>query len=185
MSTQRTILLVGDAGAERDAALEVLKTANGGGEIRVLSEPAAALKLMSSEKIDCVFSYSRSGPESSVDFLTEVWHRAPSSGRFVIAPKIDADTQLRCAFGAHHYLTAPLNPKAVVAALEMSRGKEAILPNERVQLLIARMRSLPSKPTIYFEVMRELDSPNGNATKIAELIQRDPGISAKVIQVVN
>jgi putative nucleotidyltransferase with HDIG domain len=47
------------------------------------------------------------------------------------------------------------------------------------------MRTLPSRPSLYLEVMRELRSSNANAKIVGELVAKDLAISTKLIQVVN
>ncbi|MGZ8900993.1 MAG: HDOD domain-containing protein, partial [Limisphaerales bacterium] len=47
------------------------------------------------------------------------------------------------------------------------------------------MRTLPSRPSLYLEVMRELRSPAASASTVGELVEKDLAISTKLIQVVN
>ena len=47
------------------------------------------------------------------------------------------------------------------------------------------MRTLPSRPSLYLEVMRELRSPTASAATVGELVEKDLAISTKLIQVVN
>jgi putative nucleotidyltransferase with HDIG domain len=47
------------------------------------------------------------------------------------------------------------------------------------------MRTLPSRPSLYLEVMRELRSPTASASTVGELVEKDLAISTKLIQVVN
>ena len=179
MSTETSILLVSDERAEQEAILRVLRSANPHGQVAVEDNQAAALKRIAEERFHCVFCQLRAGAEESVNFLTEVWNCAPNSGRFVIARGIDAETQIRCAFGSHHYLATPLHPNAVQAAIASAQAQDAILPDDRVQILISRMRTLPSKPSIYFEVMRELHAENATATAIAAADQERRGYRVK------
>lgn len=185
MSTGKSLLLFCDEPAQQEAALQILRAANPQGQIFVADDHDAAFDRLAREKFDCVFCCSQSGPEAAVNFLTEVWNRTPTVSRFVLAPSIDPETQVRCAFGAHHYLATPLQPRAVQNAIEEAALKYEILPNYRVQLLISHIRHLPSRPSIYFEVLRELHSPNADPAVVAELIQKDIGIASKLLQIVN
>jgi len=47
------------------------------------------------------------------------------------------------------------------------------------------MRTLPSRPSLYLEIMRELRPNNANAKVVGELVSKDLAISTKLIQVVN
>lgn len=51
--------------------------------------------------------------------------------------------------------------------------------------MIAKFRNLPSVPTIYNQVITELESPSGSFEEVARLIAQDPLMTAKILQVVN
>src|SRR5207245_2738188 len=45
--------------------------------------------------------------------------------------------------------------------------------------------TLPSLPTLYIEVMEVMDAPNGTLAQVGKLIERDMGMAAKLLQLVN
>jgi HD-like signal output (HDOD) protein len=47
------------------------------------------------------------------------------------------------------------------------------------------MQTLPSPPPLYAEVIEVAQSPDGSLDKIGEIIQRDIGMTAKILQLVN
>jgi HD-like signal output (HDOD) protein len=48
-----------------------------------------------------------------------------------------------------------------------------------------QMRWLPSPPSIYFNLLQEMRSPNASVDRIGQLIAQDPAVSAKVLQLAN
>jgi HD-like signal output (HDOD) protein len=44
---------------------------------------------------------------------------------------------------------------------------------------------LPSVPSVYFQVLKELQSPHARIDKIGEIVGTDPGMTAKLLQLVN
>jgi HD-like signal output (HDOD) protein len=51
--------------------------------------------------------------------------------------------------------------------------------------LIGQLGTLPSFPTLYVEIMKELDSPYSLVQSVAAIIAKDPGMTAKMLQIVN
>src|SRR6202034_2978370 len=51
--------------------------------------------------------------------------------------------------------------------------------------VISRLGKLPSMPTLYFEILRQLDSPGATVENVGRIIAQDPGMTAKMLQLVN
>src|SRR5262249_8047361 len=109
----------------------------------------------------------------------------PKTVRFFLSASIDSDVMVTCVLGAHHFLQKPLDLSALQAALHRADSMNRLLRNERIQSLVSRMRTLPSRPSLYLELMRELLSSNARAITVGELVAKDLAISARLIQVVN
>jgi HD-like signal output (HDOD) protein len=54
-----------------------------------------------------------------------------------------------------------------------------------IQRILPSLRKLPATPRLYVQVTDELRSPNGSLDVVADLIRRDPVMSAKMLQLVN
>jgi len=54
-----------------------------------------------------------------------------------------------------------------------------------IKTLLPRIRKLPATPNLYIEVTEELRNPSGSLDVVARLIQEDPVVSAKLLQLVN
>jgi HD-like signal output (HDOD) protein len=59
------------------------------------------------------------------------------------------------------------------------------MPSQAVQALIAQMHHVPSPPTTYFKIVKEIQSPYASVEKIADYISEDPAVTAKVLQLAN
>src|SRR5207248_5648725 len=46
--------------------------------------------------------------------------------------------------------------------------------------LVSRIDSVPSLPSLYFEVVRELEGPDPSLQKVGKIIARDAGMTAKI-----
>jgi putative nucleotidyltransferase with HDIG domain len=144
-----------------------------------------ALAALEKNDFECVFCDLQEGPEAGANFLQEVWKQRPRTVRFLIAKSLSPDLLVTCALGSHHFVPKPLEVLAVSAALSRADSINQYMRNDRIQSLVSRMRTLPSRPSLYLEVMRELRSPTANATTVGEIVEKDLAMSSKLIQVVN
>lgn len=59
------------------------------------------------------------------------------------------------------------------------------IPRIDLPALIERIHTLPSLPEVATKLVSMVNDPSITASEVAELVQKDPGISAKVLRVVN
>lgn len=144
-----------------------------------------ALVALEKNDFECVFCDLTSGPEVGAQFLQEVWKLRPRTVRFLLARSMTPDLMVTCALGANHFLQKPLDALTLGSAFSRADAINQFVRNDRIQSLVSRMRTLPSRPSLYIEVMRELRSPTASATTVGELVAKDLAISTKLIQVVN
>ncbi|MGZ8939357.1 MAG: HDOD domain-containing protein [Limisphaerales bacterium] len=144
-----------------------------------------ALAALEQEDFEVVLCDLVSGPEVGAQFLQEVWKQRPRTVRFLLARGLTPDLMVTCALGSHHFLQKPLDALTIASALTRADAINQYVRNDRIQSLVSRMRTLPSRPSLYLEVMRELRSPAASASTVGELVEKDLAISTKLIQVVN
>src|SRR5687768_17386680 len=144
-----------------------------------------ALAALEKHDFECVFCDLTSGPEVGSQFLQEIWKLRPRTVRFLLARSITPDLMVTCALGSNHFLQKPLDALTLGSALSRADAINQFVRNDRIQSLVSRMRTLPSRPSLYIEVMRELRSPTASATTVGEIVEKDLAISTKLIQVVN
>ncbi|MEA1997079.1 MAG: HDOD domain-containing protein, partial [Gemmatimonadota bacterium] len=85
----------------------------------------------------------------------------------------------------HQYLSKPCETGTLKSALTRSCDLRGILADEKLQNLISRIDSLPSLPSLYTEIVEELQKPESSVKKVGRIISKDMGMSAKVLQLVN
>ena len=60
-----------------------------------------------------------------------------------------------------------------------------LLSNQSVKTVVSCLRSLPSLPALYGEVMTQLRSEEPSFTQIARIISEDVGMATKILQLAN
>jgi putative nucleotidyltransferase with HDIG domain len=71
------------------------------------------------------------------------------------------------------------------ALLERSDNLQRILTNEVAAKIVGQLQGLPAVPTIYRAVMKAAADPDTGVADIAKIIDSDPAMSLKVLQMVN
>lgn len=185
MSGTARILLVADEPRDLAAIKGLLLEAAPERTVHSSVTTKEALALLEKEDFEVVMADLGAGPEVAAQFLQEVWKQRPRTVRFLIARGLTPDLMVTCALGSHHFLQKPLDAHGVSSALTRADAINQYVRNDRIQSLVSRMRTLPSRPSLYLEVMRELRSPTASAATVGELVEKDLAISTKLIQVVN
>ncbi len=186
MSGDAKILVFSDSATVAENLEQTLRYVSVGQDIRVTSSEAAARTLLDAAQFDLVFAHSTAGALAAAGFLDDVWRKSPQTSRFIVSETmLNSDALVRCVLGAHQFIATPVEPAPLREALERSEAIKRFVRNEKIQPLVSRMRTLPSRPSLYLEVMRELRSPAASAAAVGELVSRDFAISTKLIQVAN
>jgi HD-like signal output (HDOD) protein/ActR/RegA family two-component response regulator len=145
----------------------------------------SALKLLQTNTFDVVASDMQMPGMNGIELLTEVRKLHPEISRIIISGLTDqaeAASSLNCT---HLFLPKPFDVGILRATLARIGGLDAYLRDEKLRGLAGKMGRLPSFPMLYLEVMREIESPDSSIQGIADIVARDPGITAKLLQVAN
>lgn len=153
-----------------------VKTANGGQE---------ALELMEEAPFDVVVSDLEMPEMDGIELIGEVKARYPHTARVILSGVNDQERVVNALRDTHQFLSKPIDAKTLKAVLTRICALDTYLKNESLQTLVARLGELPSFPTVYMEIVKELDSDEPSVEKVAEIVSRDPGMMAKMLQIAN
>jgi len=144
-----------------------------------------ALTILDASPFDAIVSDMRMPGMDGAQLLDEVKNRHPELIRFVLSGHSDQELIMRSVGPSHQYLSKPCEPEVLKRHLGKAFALQQLLLSDNVRRLIAGMTSLPSLPDIYQAVIEELQSPDASIKTIGQLFEKDPGMSAKVLQLVN
>ena len=60
-----------------------------------------------------------------------------------------------------------------------------LLGEDSIKRIVSSMDSIPSFPSLYAEIIEELHSANASIQKLGEIVSKDMGMTAKILQLVN
>ena len=182
---KKTILFVDDEPRVLQAIRHLMADLADEWQADYAESAAQAHKLMSQRSFNALVADLVMPGTSGAQLLNEVMHSHPQTTRVVMCWQAEraALTQL---FGiAHQYLYKPCDPKALRETLGNIFKRGELMSDDKLKRLVSQLRCVPSLPTLYAELMREMRSEDASLEKAGEIITRDPGMTAKIMQLVN
>jgi HD-like signal output (HDOD) protein len=119
------------------------------------------------------------------EFLSLVREKYPKSIRIALSGETDAHMIYRCVQHAHQYLAKPCDVDALVSAVKRAFSLRELMHDEKLEAIVGKMSSLPSRPEQYDQIMQELQSDDPSLHKVGKIIESDVAMSAKILQLVN
>jgi HD-like signal output (HDOD) protein len=154
-------------------------------EVVTSEHPRHALELMEQSPFDVVVSDMRMPGMSGVELIGEVKKRYPRTSRIILSSLSDQEEVARSLETTHQFLAKPFEVKDLKATLSRIIGLDAYLTDEKLKTLVGQLGALPSFPSLYVEIMKELNTDDSSIETIAGTIAKDPSMTAKMLQIVN
>lgn len=144
-----------------------------------------ALEALAREPYDAVITDMKMPGMDGAQLLEEVKQRYPAIIRLVLSGQASQEAVLRSAGPAHQYLSKPCDPRELKLRLAQAFVMRDLLRNDKVRALVSGLKSIPSLPGMYHEIMAELRSEDASLVRIAKIVSKDAGMTAKVLQLAN
>ena len=120
-----------------------------------------------------------------VELLREISKIEPEMIRIVLSGNLNADDLADAASVAHQIVAKPCDPDHFRAVIARAFTLRRRMENSPVKASLMRMGTLPSVPVLYWRIMDEINSPSPSISRVAEIVSKDPGMTAKVLKVAN
>lgn len=179
------LLFVDDEPKILQALESVLRRQRARWEMRFAEGGEAALAMIAAEHFDVVVCDMRMPKVSGAVVLGEVKLRHPEATRIVLSGHSEVESVLRTVPVAHQFLSKPCEPELLVRVIERALELRRLVEAPRLRALIGGVDALPSTPTSYVKLLELLARPQVGAKEIAQIIEGEPGMTAKVLQLVN
>lgn len=119
------------------------------------------------------------------ELLSIVMEKYPQTIRFSLSGSPGANTMIKTAAIVHQFLVKPCDPHHMLGLIMRAFELRDQLSDKRIQDILMDVGGVPSVPTVYKEIMKEMQDENVSVQTIAKLIERDAGLASKVLQIVN
>lgn len=144
-----------------------------------------ALDWMAKNPIDIVVTDFRMPGMDGAELLNKVAELHPQTLRFIRSSFADKNLILACVYGNHQFLPKPCDPIAMVSKIQRTLALDAWLSDEAIKNLASRMQNLPTMPSSYLALLKQLETPNASLDSVGEAIGKDIALTAKLLQLVN
>jgi putative nucleotidyltransferase with HDIG domain len=146
---------------------------------------AEALEIMDAQPIDIIVSDLRMPEMDGAVLMREVTKRHPDSIRIILSGQADSDLIMKAIGATHQFLSKPCDPETLKSIIHRAISLRALLQNGDLKDTISKMDTIPSIPTLYLELTDELQLPEPSVHEIGQIIAKDPGMTAKILQLAN
>jgi putative nucleotidyltransferase with HDIG domain len=182
---KRTILFVDDDQNILDGFRTLLYAKRREWTCRFALSAREGLEYVDKEQFDVVIADMRMPGMDGADFLKEVEQRQPGAVRMILSGYSEMSTVLKSVRHAHQFLSKPCSSETVMATIRRVTDLKHILDNEAVRAIVTGLQSLPAMPDLYIQIERELEGSDPDLRRIARLVEKDVGMSATLMRVVN
>ncbi len=121
----------------------------------------------------------------AINLLRHTQQHCPGALRIVTIDPDDEDLAMRAIGLAHNFVAQPISADSLLGILDKYRSLNRRLRRRELRTLIGSITSLPSPPQHCLRIINALADPNCHASLITELINEDPTLTAKVLQLSN
>jgi HD-like signal output (HDOD) protein len=154
-------------------------------EVEFIQAPAEATESLGRTKFDAVVVDLLLPGQAGVRLLKDVMELAPEAVRLGLTSAPERQAIQQVGAPAHQLLLKPCDPKVLKAVLARAFASQDFLAHEQFKKLVSNITSLPVLPQSYTELMQELKSEEPSLERAGQIVARDAGLSAKILQLVN
>lgn len=183
--SERNILLVGLDEREGTRLSTDLSQGNSNWRTNYFGAESTAIQFLQTHRVDAVIADGSLPGASQEVLLKQASQLRPAAFRLALSGNYDHGTMLRTMGFAHQNLWKPCPHADIRGTLARAFALRDTLQNDRLQLLIAQITSLPSLPQLYLDFLDEIRRPNPSNARLSEIIGRDISLCSKLLQLVN
>jgi HD-like signal output (HDOD) protein len=145
----------------------------------------AALEAMNRHPFDVVVTDMRMPGMDGAQLLNEVRRRSPLTVRVALSGQCDRKTIMSAVGSTHQYISKPCDARELKATINHAIALRNRLHTPSVTKIVSQLKTIPSLPAAYHEMLAELSSAEPRLQRLAALVGADMGMAAKCLQLVN
>ncbi len=144
-----------------------------------------ALQACQTRTFDVVVSDMRMPGMDGATLLGFIRDRFPSAARIVLSGYTDVALATRAVHVAHRFLAKPCDAAELRTTIERVCALQDILCKAELRQVVGSIGELPSLSNTYTSLTEAVSDPDASIAQVAEIIELDLAMSAKVLQLVN
>ncbi|MBX3259026.1 MAG: HDOD domain-containing protein [Labilithrix sp.] len=185
MTAARRVLLVDDEPRIVAGLQRLLRPHRALWDVSVATSASDALAILEEHAFDVIVSDMRMPEMDGAAFLKIAREKYPATMRIVLSGQTDASAAQRVVPVAHQFLSKPTDPAILLETLRRVADTRNEIADPRVHAAVGGIDALPSRPSICHELLELASAEDAAVEALARVIQREPAIVLKLLQVVN
>ena len=185
LETTTRVLFVDDEPMVLEALQDRLRRYRHRWAMVFVESAAEAISVLECTPFDVIVTDMRMPNQDGAALLQWVKEHAPSMGRIVLSGYTDRQSALACLGIAHLTLGKPCEMNALERGIECAGSFQRLLSHPTLKDVVGSTDRLPTLPRVSLELRMALADDRASIGTIAGIVERDPGLSAKLLHVVN
>jgi HD-like signal output (HDOD) protein/CheY-like chemotaxis protein len=145
----------------------------------------AALRACEAGRFDVVISDMRMPGMDGATLLGHIRDRYPSTARLILSGYAEVKLATRAVAVAYRVLSKPCNGPELQATIERVCTLQDLFCTPEIRRVIGTIGELPSLSKAYEALAQAVHDPTASMTSVADIVEQDIAMSAKVLQLVN
>jgi len=145
----------------------------------------AALVELARSPFDLVVSDMRMPGMDGGTLLRRVQKSHPGTARVILSGYAELNDVVKAFDVAHQFVAKPCDGAVLCAVIDRACALQQLLNDPELRAVVGSLDRLPTAPEVYLKVTRELARKGATPQEIADTIQEDLMMSARLLQVVN
>ncbi len=185
MTEKRNVLFVDDEPRVLRGLRRMLRSHASKWDMQFVESGAEALEELDRQHYDVIVSDMKMVKMDGIGLLQQVQDKHPNVVRIVLSGYPEMESAMRAVPVAHQFLTKLCAPDRLEEVIERALSLTHLLSDESLRKTVGRMRNLPSLPHVYAELTSKLADPETSLAQLSKIVEKDAGICANVLRVVN
>ena len=154
-------------------------------ELHFVTDGETALDRLAQQPFDVILVDAHMPRMSGTTLLRRVQELHPGMVRILLSGHTGLDVLRTTLPLAHQFIAKPCDAQLLKTTLDNACGIRSILNRPELRQMVSGSNELPSAPRTYVEITNALSNPHASSRTVADIVERDIAISARVIQLVS
>ncbi|WP_293267008.1 HDOD domain-containing protein [Neptunomonas sp.] len=165
---------------------KLLNSTNRNWDITRVDDPELLIFHLEANSYDAVIISSTVKDYTELSVLRRAQEIQPAILRFQLGSKLETPKEMAQKLElTHRIFPIPSDVEKIAETIEYLFKITRLINRPTLKQFISQNKRLPAAPTTYKELSQALSSDTTDAKQIGAVVERDPALSAKIIQLVN
>jgi putative nucleotidyltransferase with HDIG domain len=185
MESRTRILFVDDEPLVLQGLQRLLRNMRGEWDMVFVDSGPKGLEACAQAPFDVVVADMRMPGMNGAEFLNRVMMLHPGTIRLVLSGHADSDLIIQAEGAAHQFLSKPCDPEVLRSVIQSACEIGGRMRSEEIRRVLGGIAHLPVIPASYQEIIGLLSVDSTTVEDLANVIRRDPGMTANILKLVN